>query len=165
MGKLLTQLGAITMTWTSISGLLAFISICGKFVFIRLFWGGYLNLTLPFDYMFSGHPIASLLAGQCVMMVIFSNQLVIWHRYSYLLSYYPTFPQFPLFFTLSYDSGIREERGFLKENLEARGNHILLKAEPIGTSLEVLIDYGHFMFSFYRYEISNLQQNGTITGL
>ena len=107
--------------------------------------------------MFSGHPIASLLAGQCVMMVIFSNQLVIWHRYSYLLSYYPTFPQFPLFFTLSYDSGIREERGFLKENLEARGNHILLKAEPIGTSLEVLIDYGHFMFSFYRYEISNFK--------
>lgn len=80
---------------------------------------------------------------------------------SQLLSYFPPIP----FIFYSNDSGIREERGFLKENLEARGNHILLKAEPIGTSLEVLIDYGHFMFSFYRYEISNLQQNGTITGL
>ncbi|CAN0852260.1 Callose synthase 5 [Linum grandiflorum] len=64
-----------------------------------------------------GHPIASLLVGQCVMMVHSSNQHVM---------------------------QLREKR-LLKKILEARENHILLKLEPSGTYSEALTDCGLFM--------------------
>ena len=92
-GKLLTRLGAIMMIWTSISGMMEFLSNSEQRFYLSvviLSWFSHLIIL----YLFSGHLIAFLSAGQCAMMVIFSNQLVIW-RYlcvlsSVILIFFPT---------------------------------------------------------------------------
>ena len=108
---------------------------------------------LFYFYIVSGHLIASLLAGQCVMMVIFSNQLVIWQRYLQILSSYQ-FSHFSFELCCLIDFfHFREER-VIKENLKAQENPILLKLEPFGTFLEVLIDCGRFIYLLYRYSVA-----------
>ncbi|CAI0428151.1 unnamed protein product [Linum tenue] len=67
----------------------------------------------------SGHLIASLLVGLCVMMVHSSNQHVMKLR----------------------------ERRLLQDTLVARENHILLKREHFGTYFEALTDCGLFFAS------------------
>lgn len=76
LARLLTQIGPTMMILTNISGIIEL-----KFVNWTFTWLGNLNFLILFaHYCHLGLRIASLLAGQCVMMEIFSNQPVIQHR-------------------------------------------------------------------------------------